>query len=599
MRDSNFIDYYQRELSYLRHSGARFAKDYPKVAKRLDLSNVASSDPHVERLLESFAFLTARLQRDIDDIYPRISTALLEVLYPQLTRPLPSTVMICFDHIKGKGKLTEVTTIPRGTALFTRSDRDEICRFMTSYDVDVAPMTLSDAQLMTGNDLEPRLSQLMGGTAVIRLTLKSTAGPFSTQNLSHLRLYLNGMSAQQNQLYEALLAGSRTVVLETDGDLKPIEEGLSPVGFEEEEALLPYDPVAHPAYRLIQEYFLFPQKFMFLDIHGLENLGAHQEAYVYLNLDGRTTLNAKDIGPETFRLGCTPAVNLFSQVSEPIRLDERRHEYRLVADQRREKTTEVHSIKRVYTTQEGETKVRSIAPYFSYTQQQLERDENAYWMARRTPALREDLAGSDMYLSLVDLDFNPQLPATKTLYAELLCTNRDLAHAITAGTSFDGEGALPACTITSLTPATLTLYPSMEGASQWRLISHLSLNHLSLSRDPKSLEALKEILMHYGSIAEDNAYKEINGIVAMDVTPTSRRVLNEAWRGFVSGHKVKLTFDLSTSQDSSPYLFASLLNHFFNLYAAANSFVELEVYRANHEGVWRTWQPRIGSRQLL
>ncbi len=599
MRDSNFIDYYQRELSYLRHSGARFAKDYPKVAKRLDLSTVTSSDPHVERLLESFAFLTARLQRDVDDIYPRISTALLDILYPQLTRPLPPTTMLCFDHSRGKGKLTEVTTLPRGTQVFARADNDEVCRFVTSFAVDIAPVTISDVRLINTNDLSPEVARVIEGSSALRLTLTSTAGTFATMNLSKVRCYIHGENFQQNQLLEALIAGSRNIITQTDKGVTFVEEGMIPVGFEEDEALYPYDEVAHPAYRLIQEYFRFPQKFMFVDLTGLEHLGATHEAQIYLTVDPGVTLNSKDITSETFRLGCTPAVNLFSHVTEPIRLDERRHEYRLVGDQRREKTIEIQTIKRVYATQEGESKVRTIAPYFSYTHDHMLSDESAYWLARRTPVLREDLVGSDMFISLVDLEFNPQLPPSKTLYAEVWCTNRDLAHFITAGTRFDGEGALPACTITSLTPTTMTVYPAMEGASQWRLISHLSLNHLSFSRDPASLAAFKEILQHYGSFGDDTAGKDIERLVGMDVEATSRRVLNEAWRGFVPGHKVKLTIDVNGQNNTSPYLFGTVLSYFFNLYATANSFVELEVYRANHEGLWRAWQPRVGSRQLL
>jgi type VI secretion system protein ImpG len=373
---------------------------------------------------------------------------------------------------------------------------------------------------------------------------------------------------------------------------------VTAAGFGDDEELLPYPPQAHPAYRLLQEYFAFPEKFHFIDVGKLAGMASGQEVDLFFLLRSmpRRRLNL-ELG--TFALGCTPVVNLFTKTSEPIRADHRRLEYRLVADAQREKTTEIHSVLSVSGSVNAADTTREYAPFYSWTQDMSRRAQRTFWHARRVLSLYDEVVGTETLLSFLDLDFKPAQPPGETIWAHTLCTNRGLAAEMPAGALLQTDVAAPVSRIVCLKKPTDQVQPALGGKTLWALVSHLSLNHLSLSDNKESLKALQEILRLYSGNEVRSVEQQIGGIAAMEVRRVVRRFGQDMLRGFGRGSEVRMKIDESAYVGSSAFLFTAVLSRFLSLYSSTNSFTQLVVESAQRQGVWKRWPPMAGGRAVL
>ncbi|MBY0431435.1 MAG: type VI secretion system baseplate subunit TssF, partial [Rhodospirillales bacterium] len=568
---------------------------------RLDYGGDTSSDPHVERLIESFAFLSARLQRRMDSDFPEIPSALLSVLYPHLTAPVPSMAIADFQADPKQARALADYIVPAGTELLASAGNGLTCRFRTSMPVTLWPVEVEDATLLppgacdTAAD-DPRVA------AVLRIRLCCLGNrSFKDFSPGSLRFHINADPATASSLYELLFASVLGITVRPENPDAPATrlraDAIHPVGFAADEALLPHPPQAHQGYRLLSEYFLFPQKFLFFDVVQPRGLGGGKRADLLILLTRRPNL-ALPIDAGTFRMACTPVVNLFRKTSEPIRIDHTKLDYRLVPDSLWERATEVHSILKVSATSAFEDESGVIQPLFSFTHADHEHGRTAFWTARREPASRADLGGSDLFLSFVDLAFQPTRPATQVVFAHTLCTNRDIAQHIAPGSALEIERDVPVEHITCLTRPSPQQAALMPGPTLWRLVSQLSLNHLSLADGEDGLTALKEILrLHAGG--RDTAERQIAGLVGLSAQRVVRHVGRDAWRGFCRGLEVTLAIDEDNLAGSSPYLLSAVLSRFLGLYAAVNSFTQLVVTSNRRDGVWSTWPAMSGERPIL
>ena len=429
------IDYFQRELEALRGAGAGFARKYPGVAANLALGEHGAGDPHVERLVKSFAFLTARIRQSLDDDYADLPAALLETLYPALVRPVPSLAIARFVVDAAAHDLAGGYRIARGTALHARTDLGVDCTFRTAQDLVLQPLEI------TGAALEPPerhafLDRRPEVIRVIRLSLAAigAAATFAGLAPQRLRLHLAGERAAALTLYDALAAHCVGVALVAAGAAAPAamlgREALQPAGFAPEEAILPTAPGGHDGYRLLQEYFAFPEKFLFLDLAGLERVEA--AACDVLFLIGRALPDRLRVERSSFALHCVPVANLFERTSEPVRLDQRHYEYRLIADVRFDATTEIHSIARVSASSDPDEAKGVVAPFYGYDHAAELEGCRSFWIARRVAAERPGVSGTDLLLSFVDAALRPEQPAARTVFAHTLCTNRALAEQVPA-----------------------------------------------------------------------------------------------------------------------------------------------------------------------
>ena len=606
------LQYYKAELSYLRRMGGVFAERYPKVANRLELGRDECADPHVERLIEAFAFLTGRLQHEIDSEFPDITSALLNILYPQLTSPIPSMAIAQFNVDPKEGKMTTGLTIERHTQLFADGQKGELCRFRTCYPVTLWPLRVAGAALESTQRWE-FIDADSSAVAALRLRLESLGGgKFNELPIDRLRFYLN---ADSKTLYELLFCNTHDVAIQVPDSSAPIYLGadsIKPVGLEVYDDVLPHPANVHPAYMLLLEYFAFPKQYLFFDLcfdqdnpESSRTLRDFLTTYQTDKLDILLLLNRRPqenlvVDENTFALGCTPIVNLFPKTSEPIRLDHRSLEYTLIPDKRRERTTEIHSILSVSASANGVDTSQRIEPFYSYNHQLEESEHKAFWHARRVPAQRKDLPGTEMVLSFLDLNLKPSSPAVQTVYAHTLCTNRELAMELPVGAVFQMEQHVPLNPerpIVCLGKPTRPLPPPLRGETAWRLISHLSLNHLSLSEEKDSLPAFKEILRLY--CLNETHHQLIEGIKEMSCRKIMRHIRDDPWRGFCRGNEVTLVLDENYYEGSGAFLFGAVLNRFLASYAAMNSFTQLVIKSKQREGIWKTWEPMSGEAILL
>ena len=603
--DEDFLQHYFDELSYLRDAGRSFAREHRKIAARLEMPHGETADPHVERLIESFAFMTARLQRQMRSEFPDITTALLGVLYPQLIQPLPPMAIACFDvgsTIKG---LTEGFPIRRRTPLFAQDTSGMTCRFRTCYDTTLWPVTVEHAKLE-----QAEYQGLDFSGPVLSIRLKTREDLLKSKGfLPSLRFFLDGPSELTGALYEILFANTTNVLLVDKSSAKPISlgiEALQRVGFAPEEEVLPYPPNALPGYRLLQEYFNFQQKFLFFEVSDLSkrHCAADANATASDTLDLIFVLKEPPqpepvIAARNFRLGCTPIINLFHKTSEPIRLDHLQLQYRLVADIRRETTTEIHSILRVSGSANPAERSRNYEPFFSFRHAAVGDGPQAFWLARRVPADRDDARGTDMYMSFLDRSFDPAMPQDQTVFAHMLCTNRWLASQLPDRVELNIEEATPVLRIACITKPTVPLYPPLGGPSLWRLVSSLSLNSSSLTGDRQGLEALQEILRLYSFTKHSYAQQEIDGICDMQTRKVLRRFGADAWRGYRRGTEITFVFDPMKYKGSSPLLLASVLRHFLGLYGSVNTFTQVVAKRSNIDGEWKRWAPLDSEQEIV
>jgi type VI secretion system protein ImpG len=625
MRD-DLLGYYERELVFLRQMGAEFAQKYPKIASRLLLETDRCEDPHVERLIEGFAFLAGRVHLKADDDFPEITESFLNVLYPHYLAPIPSMSVVQFTP--KPGTLTTGYEIPRGTSLYSRPIEDSRCRFRTGYQVTLWPIKVENAAL---ESLDPVDTRGKWGNAVIKLELsclnESTLANLklgdTQQPLDRLRFYLSGEPQIVHPLYEIIFNHATRVELQPSQKvstsrrtrklsrlkISPVvlpPTSLNQVGFEADEALLQYTARSFAGYRLLSEYFALPEKFLFFDVTGLaraarEGFGSHFQIHIYL----------KDVTPirgvvsaDTFQLGCTPVVNLFSEITEPIHLSGKQHEYHAIPDVRRQMATEVYSIDSVVADDPQQGTSREFHPFYSFRHAHEHEKDRTFWYSSRRPSQRPEDPGTEVYLSLVDLGFNPHVPATKVLTVRATCTNRDLAAKLPWGGregDLEVEGAAPLSRVHCLTKPTPTLRPPLRRGTQWRLISHLTLNHLSLAEGTKNgpPDALQEILFLYDLTNSLATRRQIAGISSV----TSRRVVRQTGSrigsGFVRGIETTVEFDEEQFVGSGLFLFSSVLERFLGLYTSINSFNQLVAVTRQREGIMRRWPPRAGEQILL
>ena len=610
------LEYYERELTYLRQMGGEFARKYPKVAGRLLLDPEHCDDPHVSRLLEGFAFLAARVHRRIDDDFPEISEALTKIIHPGYLRPIPSMTIVECQRDPAQGKKTTGMRIPRGTPLVTKATVEGLpCRFLTAYDVDLWPFSVAAAEWRQPERMQrpPRASTGVQAVAAARLRLRCQRDVlFSGLPLSCLRFHLAGDASVVYSLYELLAEKCIEIQLRDPKDEKKLivlePSRLRMVGFDADESLLPFERRSMDGHRLLQEYFALPEKFLFFDLDGLEPLaeaGFGEEAeiiFLFSSFERAERQQVLELGvnERTFRLGCSPAINLFPQTSEPILLNQTRHEYTIIPDNRHSAVMEIFSIEEVIATNPRLRQSITLEPMHAYRYQTRNRDDLAFWVATRHQNEFGEHVPSTMTISVVDLAGKFTEPEADVLTVRMRCTNFDLPTRFQFGSDsgdFEATGYSAAKSVVALRRPTASINPPSGQGSLWRLISLLSLNYLSLNEEGRT--AMQEILRLHnltGSTASDN---QVGSILGMKSSPNFALVDSAYGLIPARGTQVEMEFDEQQFAGSGLYLFAAVLDRFLASYASMNSFSQLTARSTLRKEVLGKWPPRAGTQALL
>lgn len=609
----DLLPYYNRELSYIRRHAGRFAETHPKVAARLRLGSDGSEDPHVERLLQGFAYLTARVRHKLDDEFPEITQAMLGVLYPHYLAPVPSFAVVQFDLDEGQNELAAGLTVKRGQEVETEPIQGEPCRFRTAYPVTLFPFDVRLGSLVSAPFTAPQMPRANAALAVLRLVLGCRAGAirFADLGVKKLRFFLRGQPQHTQRLYELLFNHTVEVAIaarpDDRGAVAVGPQALHPVGFGSDEGLLPYPARSFIGYRLLTEFFAFPQKFLFFDIDvpaaALARCGNQMEVFVYLNRQAPEL--EPNVSAEMFRTGCTPVVNLYTQPAEPIRLTQQEFEYRIVPDLRRPLAHEVYSVDRVAASA-PDGREETYTPFFSVRHGSA-RSEGPFFHTSRRPAADADVnrdqpvvdRGTEVYLSFVDRGFDPAAPADWTVHVETTCMNRDLPARLPFGGGQPklqlSEGGGLVTRIACLTPPTSTIRSHLQAEGLWRLVSHLTLNHLSITGAEDGADALREILALYDFTDSAATQGMIDGILSVN----GKRALGRYGGAVCRGIEVGISFDEDRFAGNGLYLFAAVLDRFFALYASVNTFTRTVASVARREGTYKRFPARIGDGIVL
>jgi len=600
--DDQLLNYYEQELTFIREMGAEFARKYPKIAGRLLLEPDKCEDPFTERLIEAFAFISGRIHKKIDDDFPEITESLFNIIYPHYNNPIPSMAVVKFEPIK-QNIPPSGYRIDKNTMLYSKPVSGIPCQFTTSYPVMLWPVEVVSAGLQ-----DPK-KPIKDARQAIVIQLKTfNKITFHQLNWESLRFFLNGPYQHIFHLYELLFNNVCRIECEIKGKKGTSEtvllnpDDIRPVGFNPEEGLLPYSSRSFPGYLLLFEYFCFPEKFLFFDLGGLDKIkklktSDTMEIWIYLNRSAKSTLV---VNRDTFCTNSTPVVNLFNRIAEPIRVEHRKTRYRVIPDIRRPHATEIYSIDKVVASSVSSPgKEIEFRPFYSlrhHLDDEYTHKHRAYWLFQRVPSGRKGDEGTDVYLSFADLDFKAIDPEAEILTVYTTCSNRDLPARLPFGDrrgDFDMEIAAPVASINCLIKPTRTRRPALRGALQWRLISHLSLNYLSIVQGGE--DALKEILRLYDFDNSPSTRQQINGIVSVNSEHITRRIGSSLCRGV----RVTIEFDEDKFVGAGVYLFASILERFLGQYVSVNSFSQMVAKTIQQKEVLKQWAPRSGNQVLL
>jgi type VI secretion system protein ImpG len=657
--DPRLLQYYNIELQHLREMGSEFAEQFPKIAARLGMSGLEVTDPYVERLIEGVAFLAARVHLKLDAEFPRFTQALLESVYPHYLAPTPSMIVAQYTPDPNEPNLADGVTVPRGSTMQGVSGAGDAtaCQFRTAHDVTLWPVEIVSASYFSyvPQDLQLDKSVAQRTKSVARIVLRTTAGlKFSQTSIDRLTFFLAGRTDVANRLYELCL--SKALRDERD---KPVDLALGvmvlagketarsqrllpattvhPVGFSDDEALLPVTLRSFQGYRLLQEYFSFPQRFRFFALEGLTDAVSSIDGneIELVMLFGRADANLENVvDASNFALFCTPAINLFPKTADRIHVTDSTFEYHVIGDRTRPLDFEVYGVTGVVGYGIGSGSQRSFRPFYETYSPDESHEHTAYFTTRREPrritkdqrarGLRSSYVGSEVFLALVDSEQAPFSGDLRQLSMETLCTNRDLVLHMPVGiakSDFTLDVAAPVVQIRVVAGPSRPIPSLASGVLSdggwkpdvaWRAVSHLSLNYLSLVNSSKreGAAALRDLLELYAP-SNDSARKQIEGISSVRVNqvvrrlpPQRREVLSSDAKGmrsklaFGRGLEISVEVDEIAFEGGSSFLLGSVLARFFARYVSINSFTETAL-RSLGRGEISRWVPEWGARPTL
>ncbi|MEI4484325.1 MULTISPECIES: type VI secretion system baseplate subunit TssF [unclassified Phyllobacterium] len=598
---NRFLAWYNRELGALRKRASVFAHQHPKVAGRLRLTPEAVDDPHVERLIQGFAYSAARVRQKLDDDFPELTETLLESLYPHYLAQIPSMSILKFNP---SDQQDETIDLPRGMIVDSEPVRGDTCRFTTTQSLALSPVALTDCKLAQPPYVAPPVPDL---TPMSCLSFRiKTTGPVTTiaeLDLDALTFFIKAPFITGAALYELLFNHTLGIAIgrhrEDKAALRLPPNALKPLGFEHDRRMLPYSNRSFPGFRLLAEFFALPEKFLFFELKGLKSFLSGikgNEFHIFFYLDTPANALAKAVDLTSFDLHCTPVINLFEQRAEPISVNHTQNEYDLLPDARYNSTREIYAIERVnISDQKGNRK--EVPPFFGRKKQSNEKNADMFWQYKRE--IDDDSKSFKAKIRFVDMNLDPTTPEDHLVASiDALCLNRGLPELLPFGGGQPYFGAQAKVgeigKISCLLPPTHTHRFESEGESYWKLISHLSLNHLPLtSGDP---EILKSMLRLY----DFRRSPEMRSMIEAIASVTSRKATARLSDGTIaSGVDVTVEFTDALMDRGQAYLFGSVLSHFFGLYASINTFSRLTVRLSGLALPVVRFSPRTAEEVLL
>lgn len=624
--DPRLLYHYNRELQHVREMGAEFAVDYPKIAGRLGMSGIDCADPYVERLLEGFAFMAARVQLELEGQQPAFAAHLLEMLYPHYLAPIPSMAVVQMFPEEGDSIGPEGHLLPRNVPLRSLAGAGDrtACEYRTAHDVTLWPLSLTEAGYF-GSPAAMAAAGVPvahGARACVRLKFRLAPGMrLDMLKMDALPLYIAGADGIAGQLYEQIHGNAlgylvRGIAESGQEVSQRYQAGaIGECGFNDDEALLPVSDRSFSGYRLLQEYFACQERFSFMQLTGLQRLfkrAVSDQFDVMIWFDRAVERLESAVSAANFRLFCTPAVNLFPRRGDRIHLQEGQVEYHVLADRTRPMDFEVHSVVNVEGYGDSQAPLLTFEPFYGATDRRWHDPRSAFFSLRRVArklsgaqrrdGTRSSYVGNEIFLSLVDSAEAPFSHDLRELGVELLCSNRDLPLHMPVGrstTDFTLDLGGPVASIRCVAGPSRPRSAAPAGQARWRLISHLQLNYLSLldSGDDGAV-ALREMLSLYHDPHDATAKRQVEGLRSARAQPIVRRLPIQGPATYGRGLEVILTCEESAYEGQGAYLLASVLRHLLARQVSMNSFTETVLHTFERNEVAR-WPATLGNRQIL
>jgi type VI secretion system protein ImpG len=622
--DPRLLRYYERELRHVREEGAEFAKEYPKIAGRIGLDSFECADPYVERLLESFAFLTARVQLNLDAQFPNFTQHLLERLYPNFVAPVPSMAVVQLTPSPREGSLVESFLLPRGTAFRSRLGSGQTaCEYRSGHEVRLWPIQLVEADYTTvvSDVIDAEQVAMPRAKAALRLVLHCSGNAtFDKLAIQDLPLFLRGGNEISARLYEQLTGANIGMVVQSPERPRRFCEvtrlgAVLPHGLDPEDALLPASERGFSGHRLLQEYFAFPERASFVRVTALREPLRHargSRVEIVLLFSRAEAVLDGTVQAAHLNLFCTPVVNLFPRTADRVHLAQPQQEHHVVPDRTRPLDLEVYGVTSVIG--HGKTGVqREFAPMYAVDARTAPGQTRSYFTVRRQPralssrervrGTRSSYVGSETFVSLVDGEHGAFDPSLRQLAISTLCTNRDLPLHMQLGggpTDFTMQSGAPVETVRALAGPTAPRQSPAFGEMSWHLIAHLGLDFASITggQGAQRSASLRELLGLYADVTDPATFKQVQGLIALDAKNVVRPIPLPGPVTFGRGMELTLSFDESNFEGSGVALLAAVLARFFARYASINSFSET-VLRTPQRGEVMRWPATPGTRQTV
>jgi type VI secretion system protein ImpG len=621
--DPHFLATYNSELLYLREAAAEFAQQHPKIARRLGMQGMEIADPYVERLIESFCFMSARMQLKLDAEFPRFTQRLLEVIYPNYVSPTPSMAVAQLHPDMCEGDLRRGFRIAPQTAFFAKVPHGETtaCEFRSSQEVTLWPLRIVAAEL-TGappdvavdRHLPPHVK--VQGALRLTLQLEGDASFVDISGLDRLPVYLAGEETVASHLFELLHTSALASVIGAPGKLaQPVhvvsQDALVQEGLQPQQSLLPLRWNSFHGHNLLREYFCCARRFYFFTLTGLaEGLrridGDRVEIVVLLSQAPGQLANHVDAA--RFALFCTPVINLFPGRTDRIGLNQSDSEFHLVPDRSKPLDYEVFSVEQLHGQADDLTEAQLFRPLFD-TLHQDEGNYGRYFSLRREPRLysetmrklgtRTPYIGTEVFLSLVDQEHAPYRHDLRYLSAQAWLTNRDLPQLVPRNGVDDLRiaASAPVATIGLVCAPSMPQVPLAQREVAWQLIRQLSFNYLPLTslNGREGGQALRELLSLFVTADDAVAMQQVRSLTGSDIAPVTRRLPGSGPLVYGRGVACRLMVDENGFSGSSPYLFGLILEHWLARHVSINVFTQTELH-SMQRGLVARWPVRMGGR---
>lgn len=603
-------DYFAAELSDLRTRAIEFAEENPNIAEELMLNqhnDGKSRDPHVEVLIQSFAWLTSRLRQNIESESAKLPALLLQQLYPQLISSMPSMAIAEFDvngfsanfeqgYVLPERQMLEPTYLDANSKAYKKLQQ---CKLSTCYDTVLWPLKTAEVALAAINDHVQETRSFRNAQSAIKVKLIETdpGAAKATKLTKPLRFYLNVEEEHKYKFYDHLAKHFiGAVVLQQSGGktIKLNADNLKVCGFADEERLFPADVNQDLGFSLLQDYFNYPDKFMFVELTGLEQVQIKDQIELLLLFDENLSPSVK-LNNQALKLNCAPIINLFTKTTEPLPVHFKDYRYKLYPSREHYDCYEVVKVDKLYSVnKQGESK--ELLPYFSLTNKGAA-GANLRWLVQQENSHKKQLSGTDSWLSVFDIDFQRTSPIGETLFAQTWCSNRSLCEMFSNSQTFAVTGSSPVKQVKLLTRPSRHRGSHLDKEHLWQILSHLSVYYVSLTDPALAKDTLTRFLSLYANKKNPVSLRKIESIEKIEIEPDVQPLRNGGWRGYYQGTKFIITLTERKLSGISIMLFGRVIQQFLALFCHINSFVRVEL-RIGNRSVHQ-WQPLSGHQSLI